>query len=163
MKCLLFILWIGHNGPFFMLEFSVCRHPFQVRPTSLLFGIVFVKLDHTLRQICWFKAVSLRPTFSLRPDCVGFVMEKGDNGTGFLHAVWFSPDCVISPRLHTHSFTYHWQFMNLSLLCPPARSQVTLPTKLSILLSFYWALTPFCNHCRTAELQMCSKSGVHVF
>jgi hypothetical protein len=67
---------------------------------------------------------------------VGFVMEKGYTGRGFLHVLWFSPEVVISPRLHTHYFIYHRQFMNLSLLCLPARSQVTVPTELSILLSF---------------------------
>jgi len=154
---------MGHNGTFLMLEVSVCRYPFQGLPTSLLFGIIFVKLDHTLRQICWFETVSLRVTLSLRPDCVGFVTENVDTGTGFLHAFWFSPDCVTSRRLHTHSFIYHWQFMNLSLLCPPVRSQVTIPTELSILLSFSGTLTSFCNHCRTAELDMCGKFGVHVF
>ena len=85
----------------------MCRHPFQGLPTSLLFGIIFVKLDHTLRPICWFKAVRLRAKLSLMPDCVGFVMEKRDTETGFLHAVWFSPEDVTPPRLHTHSFTYH--------------------------------------------------------
>lgn len=149
--------------PFLMLEVSVCMYPLQGLPTSLLLGIIFVKLEHTLRQICWFKSVNLRATLSLRPDCVGFVMEKSDTGTGYLHALGFSPDCVTSPRFNTHSFTYHWQFMNLLLLCPPACSQVTVPTELSILLSFSGALTSFCNHCRTAELQMYSKFGVHVF
>ena len=101
--------------------------------------------------------VSLRATLSLQPDRVGFVVEKGDTGTGFLHVLWFSPKGVILPRLHTHSFTYHRQFMNLSLLCAPTCSQVTVQTGLSILLSFSANLTSFCNHCWTVEFEMCSK------